>query len=104
MKLNRRDLLKSFGSAALPCNPPLFRDIAGKVGLDFQHFNGATGRRFMPEIMGAGVALFDFDNDGDLDVYLAQGKYLDRPGFPSDRKPGNRLFKNLLAKQESSDS
>jgi hypothetical protein len=56
----------------------------------------------MPEIMGAGVALFDYDNDGDLDVYLIQGTQLSnnkRPLFPPPAgwKPGNRLFRNLLA-------
>ena len=44
----------------------------------------------MPEMMGAGVALFDYDNDGDLDVYLIQGAAID-PGRPST---GNRLFRN----------
>ena len=80
---------------------PIFRDIAREVGLNFHHFNGATGNYYMPEIMGSGVALFDYDNDGDLDVYLVQGTSLDggkllfppRPGW----KPGNRLFRNDLA-------
>jgi hypothetical protein len=82
--------------------PPLFRDAAGETGLDFRHFNFATGGHLMPEIMGAGVALLDYDNDGDLDVYLVQGTRLDRGGTlvnppPRGWKPGNRLYKNLLA-------
>lgn len=84
---------------------PLFRDIAADVGLAFHHFTGATGEYFMPEIMGSGVALFDYDNDGDLDVYLIQGSTFDpaqdphRSKFPPPPgwKPGNRLFRNLLS-------
>ena len=56
---------------------PIFKDIAGQVGLHFQHYNGMTGKFYLPEITGSGGALFDFDNDGDLDVYLVQGNVLE---------------------------
>ena len=48
------------------------------------------------EIIGSGVALFDYDNDGDLDVYLAQGQPLRKPAAASLGARGGRLFRNDL--------
>ena len=75
-------------------------DRAAETGLDFVHFNGMTGRFYQPEMAGPGAGLFDYDNDGDLDVYLVQG---DRLGDgepllppPADQPPGDRLYRNDL--------
>ncbi len=60
-------------AAAAEPSESVFREVAEEVGLDFVHFNGMVGKLYFPEMAGGGVALFDIDNDGDLDVYLGQG-------------------------------
>ena len=45
--------------------PPVFRDATSQIGLSFVHDNGMSGRLYLPEITGSGLALFDLDNDGD---------------------------------------
>jgi hypothetical protein len=59
------------GSAASPAAPPPpFRDVTAASGIDFVHSNGASGTKQYKEVMGSGCALFDFDGDDLLDVYL----------------------------------
>jgi hypothetical protein len=77
-----------------------FTDIAKSAGVDFVHFNGMSGALYYPEIMGPGVALLDYDNDGDLDVYLVQGQMLGAgksvadATFPPQGPLMDRLFRN----------
>jgi hypothetical protein len=55
-----------------------FRDITAKAGIVFIHNNGATGKKYLPETMGPGVAFIDYDNDGWPDIFLVNGT--DWPG------------------------
>jgi enediyne biosynthesis protein E4 len=78
-----------------------FEDAAKRTGLDFWQFSGATGEFLMPEVMGSGAAMIDYDNDGDMDVFLIQGSPTWPQGtplvpIPAGWKPGNRLFRNNL--------
>jgi hypothetical protein len=79
-----------------------FTDIAAASGLDFVHFNGMSGEHYYPEIMAPGVALLDYDNDGDLDVYVVQGQMLGAGKtirdavFPPKGALEDRLFRNDL--------
>lgn len=83
---------------------PLFREVAAASGLSFEHFIGATSEYFIPEIMGAGVGMLDYDGDGDLDLFLPQGtllhpaKTLEDSTFPPPRTnwPGGQLYRNEI--------
>ena len=80
-------------STAEPKAADWFTDHAADAGLTFQHINGMSGHLYMTEILAPGVALFDMDNDGDLDVYVPQGYTL---GGASTTSRG-RLYRNDLA-------
>ncbi len=69
-----------------------FEEVAAKAGISFQFENGSRGKHDLPEIMGGGVALFDADGDGLLDVYLCNGGPIDASAGKAD--PPCRLFRN----------
>jgi hypothetical protein len=67
---------------------PWFKDVTEAVGLDFIHDAGPLDEKhFLPQIVGSGAAVFDFDSDGLLDIYLLNN------GGP--RGQPNRLFRQL---------
>jgi hypothetical protein len=90
-------LLGSLGLACHPstsdrpsegsATPPWFQDVTAESGIGFTHDAGPIGGYFLPQIMGSGAALFDFDNDGRLDIYLLQN------GGPGGAR--NRLYRQL---------
>ncbi len=69
---------------------PLFVDVTADSRLDFRHDAGIDGSFFMPQIVGAGAAIFDYDGDDDLDLYLLNGAYREQP---APARPVNRLFR-----------
>jgi hypothetical protein len=70
-----------------------FRDVAARAGVNFRFDKGSRRKHDLPEIMGGGVALFDADGDGRLDIYLCNGGPIEpAPGKPD---PPCRLYRNL---------
>ena len=75
-----------------------FVDITAASGVRFQHVASHTSKKYLPETMGSGVALFDYDNDGRLDIFLVNGAPLSDPTpkgtIPQKTGPKdwNRLF------------
>jgi len=98
--VNRRTFLAYLGAGAaatrfplLAQAPPGFRlvDVTAAAGLTFRHYNGAYGRKLLPETLGSGCAFLDYDADGWQDVLLVNG--MDWPGQKRQRAT-LRLYRN----------
>jgi enediyne biosynthesis protein E4 len=72
---------------------PIFTDVTASAGIDWEHFSGESQDRFLVETMGGGVAFFDFNNDGLLDLYLVNGG--ETPRGKSLKPVHNALYRNL---------
>src|SRR6202042_165387 len=86
------------GAAVAPNSGEAFVDTTQRLGVNFQYRASHTSRKYLLETMGAGVALFDYDNDGRLDIFLVNGAPLGpdmaRDAVPQKAGPQywNRLY------------
>ena len=79
--------------AAADDGPIRFRDVTAQSGIDFVHTHGGSGRKYIVETVTAGLALFDYDNDGKTDIYFLNGRPL--TGTKAAGQPKNHLYRNL---------
>jgi len=67
-------------------------DVSRSSGISFVHTDGSSGRRYIIETVTAGLASFDYDNDGDIDIYFLNGAPL--KGTTAKIAPRNALYRN----------
>jgi hypothetical protein len=75
-------------TAPRPGGPIEFKDITSEAGINFRHNNGATGKKYLPETMGGGVAFLDYDSDGWQDIF-----FVNSTNWPE--KKGGKTFSAL---------
>ncbi len=78
--------------AAETPSPIQFTDVTRQTGIGFVHTDGSSGRRYIVESVASGLATFDYDGDGDIDIYFLNGAPL--PGSRIAPPPRNALYRN----------
>ena len=68
----------------------VFTDVTQEAGIEFEHHNGRSGRKYLPETLGSGCAFFDYDNDGLPDIFLVNSK----PWSGSAEGITSKLYRN----------
>ncbi len=79
---------------AAPIGPIHLRDVTAETGIGFVHTDGGSGRRYIVETVTAGLATFDYDGDGLIDIYFLNGAPLRGTDFDPADPPTNRLYRN----------
>jgi hypothetical protein len=80
-------------AASQPAGPIQLRDVTRQTGITFVHTHGGCGKRYLVETVTTGLALFDYDEDGLVDIYFLNGRPL--PLVAHDRRARNALYRNL---------
>jgi hypothetical protein len=93
---------RPLASAPQSPSPVTFTDISTQCGVTFKHSASQTSQKYLLETMGGGVALFDYDNDGRLDLFFANGASFTDP-MAKEAKPDKRdaKFWNRLYHQKA---
>ena len=103
---------RAYSSPNLPKTPPApgpqapspvtFSDLSGQTGIAFKHAASKTSLKYLLETMGSGVALFDYDNNGRLDLFFTNGALLKDP-MPREQTPDKSApkFWNRLYQQKT---
>ncbi len=79
--------------AAAAEGPIIFHDVTEQTGITFRHTDGGSGRHYIAETVASGLATFDYDGDGWIDIYFLSGRLL--PGPPWTGAARNALYRNL---------
>jgi hypothetical protein len=82
-------------------SPVQFKDVTSAAGIHFKHNAGKAGKKYLPETMGAGVAIFDYNGDGKPDILFVNSKDFEAHGKKSIcalyRNNGNGTFTDVTA-------